>query len=121
MAKIIIDNIAEAQEAVAAIGDFLERFHQTLGKLGSLTGKSKREATSPSYREQLEPASELATNRQTQFVITPETMPDRVIAILKSASGPLTPKQMAEHYASLGWPAPKNGKLYTALLSSAYY
>ncbi len=115
-----IDNITEAQEAVAALGDFLERFRLTLGTLGSLAGKSNGIVKLP-HRASLDHAGLVTAVRQKVLVIAPETMPERVLAILKEAPDPMTPKQMVDRYTALGWPAPKSGKLYSALLASAYY
>jgi hypothetical protein len=120
MSEIRIENIAQAQEAAAAIADFWSRFNQTLSTLGSLTGKSSGAAASLP-RMRLDQASGLTSIRERAPLPAPETMPERVFAILKDAPGPLTPKEMTDRYTAFGWPPPKNGKTYSVLLSCAYY
>lgn len=114
-----IQNISEAQEAVAAIADFLNRFNQTLGALGNLTGQ----VNAP----QIPVKSSGSQSHSTPAVAgplsvgIPETMADRLLAILRESGRPLKPKEMSEQYKQLNWPAPPNGKLYATLLSAAFY
>jgi hypothetical protein len=114
-----IENIAQAQEAATAIAEFWGKFNQTLATLGSLTGKSNSDPKSQSQRitEALSPTG--AASRPTSPA--PASMADRIFSILRNADKPLTPKEMVTEYIALDWPQPKNGKVYSQLLSSAYY
>jgi hypothetical protein len=114
-----IENIAQAQEAATAIAEFWGKFNQTLATLGSLTGKSNSEPKSQFQGKTETITPSIATARPASPA--PEGMPERIFSILRNAENPLTPKEMVGEYISLGWPQPKNGKVYSQLLSSAYY
>ncbi len=115
-----IDNISEAQEAVAAIADFLHRFNQTLGALGNLTGKvNPQQSDSKTSCATTPPAPFGVVPKNT--TATPKTMADRIFAILRESGKAMSPTEMTKRYTELGWPPPPNGKLYSALLSCAYY
>jgi hypothetical protein len=111
-----INNIAEAREAVAELGVFLEKFNRTLGALGNLTGNLNgqsemgfvgRAESTPPIKVIPKPA--------------PETMQQRVVALLSDSTKALTPKEMETKYLALGWPQTASGKLYSQILSTAYY
>ena len=114
-----ITNLSEAQEAVAEIADFLNRFNQTLGALGNLTGQVNAPqiaVTSGGSQGHSIPAVAVTPTSG-----IPETMADRVLSILRESGRPMKPKEMTQRYTHLNWPPPPNGKLYATLLSCAFY
>jgi hypothetical protein len=110
--KMIIRTLTEAQAAAQSLADFLGQFNRTLGSLAGGTN-GQPEATPPSPGPQNESQA-----RQR----CPSTMPDRVFSILGAAREPgLSPKEMVARYEAMGWPAPRRGRLYTAIFSSVHY
>ena len=105
----MIRNLLEAQEAAAALADFLDKFNQTLG---DFSGKKNGQAQLPTA----------TVPRVSPLRIAPEAMADRVLEILTDVGQTgLTPKEIVAKYEALRWPPPKSGKLYTALYSSIDY
>jgi Arc/MetJ-type ribon-helix-helix transcriptional regulator len=62
-----------------------------------------------------------STSQRTAITHEPETMPERVVALLSAASKPMTAREMTSQYESLGWQPAPNGDLYNTLLQCAYY
>ena len=121
-----IKNIAEAQEAAAAIADFMNRFNQTLGVLGSLAGNvNDQQKEQIVINDSINPASADVKKQSTSIasqVGTPLTINERLFTILRESGKPMTPKEITNRYIELGWPPPSNGgKVYGVLLASAYY
>lgn len=119
-----INNLAEAKETVEALADFLKRFEQTLGALGSLTGKSLTQTPAvvppaPLSQRIGVPLRPLNPNAETPPL--PESMQDRVYQVLRSGSAPMTAAEMVVRYQALGWPVPDRKALYRQLLACAYY
>lgn len=112
----MINNIKEAREAVAELGDFLERFNHTLGALGNLTGNLNGQPEM-SFVRRVESTAPAKTTPKP----APESMPERVLELLSDAPKAMTPKEMENKYESLGWPQAATGKLYSKILSTAYY
>src|ERR1035441_9043175 len=111
-----INNITEAREAIGEIGNFLERFQRSLGTLGAMAGNSSGQVEMGFSGKALSVPPPRPIHKP-----APETMADRILSVLGSATKPLTPKEMVSAYLERGWPQPPNGKLYSALLASAYY
>jgi hypothetical protein len=111
-----INNIKEARDAIAEIGDFLERFNRTLGALGNLTGNLNGQPEMVFVSRVESPAPQKPTLRS-----APESMPERILDLLSDSPKAITPKEMEAKYKSLGWPMPADGKLYSKLLATAYY
>jgi metal-responsive CopG/Arc/MetJ family transcriptional regulator len=63
----------------------------------------------------------LAASQRTVLTREPETMPEKIVALLTGAPQPMTAKQMTDKYESLGWQAAPNGNLYSTVLQCAYY
>lgn len=112
-----INNIKEAQEAIAEVGDFLNRFNLTLGTLGVLSGNANGQAEMGFATRGISMVSAPRIIPRA----APESMPERILDLLRDSPMPLTPKEMVAKYSSLGWPEPANGKIYSTLLASAYY
>src|SRR5436309_10472235 len=117
-----IENIAQAQEAAAAIADFWANYNHTLSKIGAMTGVSNGGMlVRPTHRTSIRHNAKADRVSSGTPAVVPLTMPERVTAILSSAASPLTPKEILARYENLGWPKPKSGKTYRVLLSCAYY
>lgn len=61
-----------------------------------------------------------SASQRTAITHEPETMPERVVALLTGAQ-PMTAKEMTTKYESLGWQPAANGNLYSTVLQCAYY
>lgn len=61
------------------------------------------------------------TSQRTALTHEPETMPERIVALLTNALHPMTAREMAAKYESLGWQPVPNGDLYSTVLQCAYY
>lgn len=115
-----IENIAEAREAAEALADFWTRFNQAFGTVGTLTGLNNNHA--PKANKSVAPQTAVREMVEDKpKVRAPATMPERIVAILGQSKRGLTPKEMTLAYEGLGWPIPSGRKLYSVLLSSAYY
>jgi hypothetical protein len=63
----------------------------------------------------------LSASQRTDLTREPETMPERIVALLTGAPQPMTAKQITVKYESLGWQAAPNGNLYSTVIQCAYY
>lgn len=111
-----ITNLGEAIESVSALSEFLTKFNETLGVLGNMASKSSSEV-----RHQ--PIPQPVVVNKAGHTDVPTSWGARALEILKEAGKPLSPTEMVSIYRAKGWPGSDGDerKLYTALLSGAYY
>jgi Arc/MetJ-type ribon-helix-helix transcriptional regulator len=63
----------------------------------------------------------LPASQRTDLKHEPETMPDKIVALLTASPQPMTAREMTSKYESLGWQPAPNGNLYSTVLQCAYY
>jgi len=68
-------------------------------------------------------ANGIKTSPSQRIVLTnePETMPEKIVALLTDAHKPMTAREMVVKYEALGWQPAPNGDLYSTVLQCAYY
>ena len=113
-----IDNLAQAKESVEALSDFLKRFEQTLGALGSLTGQTSTALVAP---HRTAPPSPIPAPSRISARPMPDAMPERIDVILRAAGRPMTVSEMINYHGQLGWVVADRKALYRQILASAYY
>lgn len=113
-----IENLTQAKETVEALSDFLKRFEDSLGVLGSLTGHAA--TLSPMPRVSGIPERKSLPSRIPARPM-PDAMPERIFTILRSSGRPMTVSEMVNQHRNFGWALPDPKALYRQMLASAYY